>query len=93
MEQAAFLRLASDEERRSAVEAGFNTPELTLSGHLEGLRYSAENFPQPAKTQEFTRPYVVSATARMLGTSPRAATTLAHISRKRSIRLRVLGQE
>jgi hypothetical protein len=51
---------ASDEERRSAVNAGFATPELTLSGHLEGTRYSAEGFPAIAKTQEFTRPYVVS---------------------------------
>jgi hypothetical protein len=31
-----------------------------LSGHLEGMRYSAENFPLPAKTQAFTRPYVVT---------------------------------
>ena len=51
---------ASDEDRRSAVDAGFVTPGLTLSGHLEGRRYSAENFPPPAKTQEFTRPYVVT---------------------------------
>lgn len=51
---------ASDEARKSAVDAGFVTPELTLSGHLEGIRYSAEKFPPVAKTQEFTRPYVVS---------------------------------
>lgn len=51
---------ASEEERRRAVEAGFVTPELTLSGHLEGIRYSAADFPPIAKTQEFTRPYVVS---------------------------------
>jgi len=51
---------ASDEDRRRAIDAGFVTPELTLSGHLEGTRYSAEGFPPLAKTQEFTRPYVVS---------------------------------
>jgi hypothetical protein len=51
---------ASDEERRMAIDAGFVTPELTLSGHVEGTRYSAEGFPSLPKTQEFTHPYVVS---------------------------------
>jgi hypothetical protein len=51
---------ASDEQRRSAIEAGFTGPRLALSGHLEGVRYSAEGFPSTAHTQEFTRPYVVT---------------------------------
>jgi hypothetical protein len=50
---------ASEEERRQAIDAGFGAPELNLSGHLEGIRYSAEGFAARADTQEFTRPYVV----------------------------------
>jgi hypothetical protein len=53
---------ASDEQRRSAAEAGFVVPGLTLPGHLKGVRYSAEGFPSPPETQRFTRPYVVSIT-------------------------------
>ena len=53
---------ASDEQRRSAVEAGFVSPGPTLSGHVNGVRYSAEGFPSPPVTQRFTRPYVVSIT-------------------------------
>jgi hypothetical protein len=51
---------ASDEQRRSAIDAGFVIPELTLSGHLKGVRYSAEGFPPTAQMQEFARKYVVS---------------------------------
>lgn len=51
---------ASDEQLRSAIEAGFVAPGLTLSGHLKGVRYSAEGFALPPATQRFTRPYVVS---------------------------------
>jgi hypothetical protein len=53
---------ASDEQRRSAIDAGFVEPELTLSGHLKGVRYSAKGFPSPPETQRFNRPYVVSIT-------------------------------
>ena len=37
-------------------------PGSTLSGHLKGVRYSAEGFPSPPAMQSFTRPYVVSIT-------------------------------
>ncbi len=49
---------ASDEQRRSAIEAGFAAPTLILSGHLKGVRYSAERFPSLSATQRFTRPYL-----------------------------------
>jgi hypothetical protein len=57
-----LLEQASAEERNRAIEAGFVAPELTLSGHLKGVRYSAEGFPSPPETQRFARPYVVSIT-------------------------------
>lgn len=50
---------ATEEERKSAIEAGFVMPGLTLSGHLEGIRYSADGFPPIPPTQAFTRPYLV----------------------------------
>ena len=50
---------ASEEEKQEAIAAGFATPDLNLSGHLEGMRYSAEGFPPIPPTLEFTRPYVV----------------------------------
>ncbi len=53
---------ASDEERRSAIDAGFVAPELTLSGSLKGIRYSAKGFPSLTETQRFNRPYIVSIT-------------------------------
>ena len=55
----ALLAEASDEDRRRAMEAGFQTPGLTLSGHLEGVRYSAQGFSASGEAKEFTRPYVV----------------------------------
>ena len=36
---------ASEEQRKSALDAGFVPPGPTLSGHLKGLRYSTEGFP------------------------------------------------
>jgi hypothetical protein len=57
-----LLGEASDEQRRSAIDAGFPEPELILLGNLKGLRYSAEGFPSPPETQRFTRPYTVSIT-------------------------------
>ena len=50
---------ASEELRRKAVDVGFEAPELTLAGHLEGVRYSAEGFRASADTEEFTQPYIV----------------------------------
>ncbi len=52
--------LASDEQRKSAIDAGFVTPDLRVSGRLKGVRYSREGFPPTAHTQEFARKYVVS---------------------------------
>ena len=51
---------ASREERRLAVDSGFVTPGLSLSGQLAGVRYSAEGFPVFSPTQQFNRPYVVN---------------------------------
>lgn len=50
---------ASDEQRTSAIDAGFVTPDVTLSGHLKGVRYSAEGFkfPSTAQAQEFAHRY------------------------------------
>lgn len=50
---------ASDEQRESAIDAGFATPDVTLSGHLKGVRYSAEGFkfPSTAQPQEFAHRY------------------------------------
>ena len=50
---------ASDEQRNSAIAAGFATPDVTLSGHLKGVRYSAEGFtfPSTAQPQEFAHRY------------------------------------
>jgi hypothetical protein len=56
----SLSQLASDEQRRSAIDAGFVAPGPTLSGHLKGIRYSAEGFPSTAQPQEFTQRYVVS---------------------------------
>jgi hypothetical protein len=50
---------ASDEQRKSAIDAGFVTPDLRMSGRLKGVRYSGEGFPPTAQTQ-FARKYVVS---------------------------------
>ena len=44
---------ASDEQRNSAIDAGFVPPDLTLSGHLKGVRSSAEGVPSTGQTQEF----------------------------------------
>jgi hypothetical protein len=38
-------------------------PDWTLSGHLRGVRYSAEGFPSTAQTQEFARRHVVTVRA------------------------------
>lgn len=53
---------ASDEQRKSAIDAGFVAPDVTLSGHLKGVRYSAEDFtfPSTAQPQEFAHVYAVS---------------------------------
>jgi hypothetical protein len=56
----SLLDTASEAQRRSAIDAGFVVPELSLSGHLNGLRYSAEGFRAPADIQKFVRPYIVS---------------------------------
>jgi hypothetical protein len=48
---------ASDEQRNSAIDAGFVPPDVTLSGHVKGVRYSAEGFPSTAQTQEFAHRY------------------------------------
>jgi hypothetical protein len=49
---------ASDEQRKSAIRAGFVPPDLSLEGHLKGVRYSAENFPfSAAQTQLFAHRY------------------------------------
>ncbi len=59
-----FLSLsdhASDEQRESAVGAGFVTPDLTLRGHLKGVRYNADGFPvSAAQTQGFAHRYGAS---------------------------------
>jgi hypothetical protein len=52
--------LASEEQRKSARDAGFVPPDLTLSGHVKGRRYSTEGFPYSAQTQKFSQPYVVN---------------------------------
>ena len=54
---------ASEEQRESAIDAGFVMSDLTLSGHLKGARYSAEGFPSTARTQEFARRRVVTVRA------------------------------
>jgi hypothetical protein len=52
---------ASDEQRKIAMSAGFVSPDLTLSGHLKGVRYSAKGFPFPAaQTQGFAHRYDAS---------------------------------
>jgi hypothetical protein len=51
---------ASEEQRKSALDAGFVSPGPTLSGQLKGLRYSTEGFAATAQTQKFSQPYVVS---------------------------------
>ena len=57
----SLLETASEAHRRSAIAAGFAVPELTLSGQLKGLRYSAEGFRLPeADRQTFSHPYVAS---------------------------------
>ncbi len=49
---------ASDEQRKRAMSAGFVPPDLTLPGHLKGVRYSAEGFPfSAAQTQGFAHRY------------------------------------
>jgi hypothetical protein len=53
---------ASDEQRRSAIDAGFPEPELILLGNLKGVRYSAEGFPPLPETQKFTGTYTVRIT-------------------------------
>jgi len=51
---------ATDQDRRRAIDAGFTTPALSLSGHLQGVRYIAKGFPASADAQQFTRRYTVS---------------------------------
>jgi hypothetical protein len=51
---------ASEEQQKSALDAGFVPPGPTLSGQLKGLRYSTEGFAATAQTQKFSQPYVVS---------------------------------
>ncbi len=56
---------ATDEQRKSAVEAGFtsdNNSELSLSGHLEGIRYGTDGFPSIAQRYKFNQPYYVNIT-------------------------------
>jgi len=65
---------APEEQRKSAIEAGFidnnksdlsffaHISELSLSGHLEGTRYSAEGFPVIAQKYKFNIPYYVDIT-------------------------------
>jgi len=48
---------ASNEQRNSAIDAGFVPPDVTLSGHLKGVRYSAEGFRSTGQTQEFAHRY------------------------------------
>ena len=56
-----FLSLsdqASEEQRKTAIGAGFVPPDLNLSGHLKGVRYSAKGFPfSAAQTQAFAHRY------------------------------------
>ena len=70
---------ASDEQRQSAFDVGFatdNTPRPVLSGHLKGIRYSADGFPPIDRTHEFTRPYVV----KIIGTGTRVETGRQNIA-------------
>jgi hypothetical protein len=56
---------SSEEQQKSALNAGFttdNTPGLSLSGHLKGIRYSTEGFPSIGQPHNFNRPYIVSIT-------------------------------
>jgi len=66
---------APDEQRKSAIDAGFISQdelkrpffrsalsELALSGHLEGIRYSAEGFPTIAEKYKFNAPYYIDIT-------------------------------
>ena len=54
----------SEEQRESAIDAGFITSNMTLSAaHLKGVRYSAEGFHSTARTQEFARRHVVTVRA------------------------------
>lgn len=53
----------SEEQRESAIDAGFVTSDVTLSAHLKGVRYSAEGFHSTARTQEFARRHVVTVRA------------------------------
>jgi len=56
---------ASDEQRKSAIDAGFTAPDVTLSGQLKGVRYSAEGFklPSTAQPREFAHRYGASVRA------------------------------
>jgi hypothetical protein len=56
-----LLAEATDEQGKSAIDAGFTLNEtyLELSGHLEGIRYSAEGFPPISETYKFNRQYEV----------------------------------
>ena len=57
----SLLDTASEAQRKSAIAAGFAVPELTLSGQLRGLRYSAEGFRLPATDRRtFAHSYVVN---------------------------------
>lgn len=53
---------ANDEQKKAAIDAGFITDDqstLSLSGHLEGIRYSAEGFPPIGQTYKFNQQYIV----------------------------------
>ncbi len=52
----------SDEQRKMAMDAGLVAPDVNLSGHLKGVRYSAEGFkfPSTAQPQEFAHRYGAS---------------------------------
>jgi hypothetical protein len=56
-----LLNDATDEQKNAAVDAGFTPGELalTLSGHLEGIRYSAEGFPPIGQAYKFNQQYIV----------------------------------
>jgi len=70
-----YKKDATDEQRKSAIDAGFitnNNSELSLSGHLEGVRYSAEGFPEIDQRYKFNVPYYVDiseeqSTAKLVG--------------------------
>jgi hypothetical protein len=81
---------ASDEQRQSAIDAGFDTGKTAgldsdqtavpvLTGHLEGIRYSAEGF-RATGTREFTHPYVVKITEQEPGSRLAAKILLTPIA-------------